>query len=117
MAELGDEVFTAVSCEGLLSDPAYSTGGMSFSLENFYSRLAPLIMLVPRGQRIRLLAHQRGCRYTAPALDKGLDILELFASEPEGMAPSEVARRLGRTVGEIFRMLVCLQARGYISRS
>ena len=55
-------------------------------------------------------------RYTAPALDKGLDILELFASEPEGLTTSQVARRLGRTVGEIFRMLVCLAERGYISQ-
>jgi DNA-binding IclR family transcriptional regulator len=55
-------------------------------------------------------------RYTAPALDKGLDILELFASESEGLTTSQVARRLGRTVGEIFRMFVCLAERGYISQ-
>jgi DNA-binding IclR family transcriptional regulator len=53
-------------------------------------------------------------RYAAPALDKGLDILELFASESDGLIASEIARRLGRTVGEIFRMLVCLEHRGYI---
>jgi DNA-binding IclR family transcriptional regulator len=56
-------------------------------------------------------------RYAAPALDKGLDILELFASEPAGLTTSEAARRLGRTVGEIFRMLVCLEGRGYISQA
>lgn len=56
-------------------------------------------------------------RYAAPALDKGLDILELFASEADGLTTSEVARRLGRTVGEIFRMLVCLEERGYISQA
>ena len=53
-------------------------------------------------------------RYAAPALEKGLDILEAFASEPAGLTGSEVARRLGRSVGEIFRMLVCLERRGYI---
>jgi DNA-binding IclR family transcriptional regulator len=56
-------------------------------------------------------------RYAAPALDKGLDILELFASEPTGFTASEAARRLGRTVGEIFRMLVCLEERDYILQS
>jgi DNA-binding IclR family transcriptional regulator len=61
-------------------------------------------------------ARPLSARYTAPALDKGLDILELFASEPEGLTTSQVARRLGRTVGEIFRMLVCLAERGYISQ-
>jgi DNA-binding IclR family transcriptional regulator len=54
-------------------------------------------------------------RYPTPALEKGLDILELFAREPAGLAKSDVARRLGRTVSEIFRMLVCLEERGYIS--
>lgn len=53
-------------------------------------------------------------RYAAPALEKGLDILEVFASEATGLTGTEVARRLGRSVGEIFRMLVCLERRGYL---
>jgi DNA-binding IclR family transcriptional regulator len=56
-------------------------------------------------------------QYTTPALEKGLDILELFASEPTGLTKSDVARRLGRTISEVFRMLVCLEKRGYISQS
>src|ERR1700722_5571763 len=52
-------------------------------------------------------------RYAAPALEKGLDIVEVFASEPAGLSATEVARRLGRGVSEIFRRLVCLQRRGY----
>jgi DNA-binding IclR family transcriptional regulator len=56
-------------------------------------------------------------RYPTPALEKGLDILELFAREPAGLTKSDVARRLDRTVSEIFRMLVCLEERGYISPS
>jgi DNA-binding IclR family transcriptional regulator len=55
--------------------------------------------------------------YSTPALDKGLDILELFAGTPEGLNVSEVARRLDRTVSEIFRMLLCLEQRGYLSQS
>ncbi|MBW4043858.1 IclR family transcriptional regulator [Acidipila rosea] len=55
--------------------------------------------------------------YPTPALEKGLDILELFAREPGGLTKSDVARRLGRTVSEIFRMLLCLEERGYISQS
>lgn len=55
--------------------------------------------------------------YTTPALEKGLDILELFASTSEELTKREVARRLGRTVSEIFRMLVCLEQRGYIAES
>lgn len=56
-------------------------------------------------------------RYPTPALEKGLDILELFAREPGGLTKSDVARRLNRTVSEIFRMLLCLEERGYIARS
>lgn len=53
--------------------------------------------------------------YATPALEKGLDILELLAHQRDGLTKSEVARALNRTVSEIFRMLLCLQRRGYIS--
>jgi DNA-binding IclR family transcriptional regulator len=56
-------------------------------------------------------------RYTAPALEKGLDILELLASVSEALTHSEIASRLDRTINEVFRMLVCLEERGYISRT
>jgi len=53
-------------------------------------------------------------KYTAPALEKGLDILELLSWSETGLSQSELARELGRSVSEIFRMLVALQGRGYI---
>ncbi|MDQ2744629.1 MAG: IclR family transcriptional regulator [Chloroflexota bacterium] len=55
--------------------------------------------------------------YPTPALEKGLDILELFANTPAGLTVSEVARKLNRTVSEIFRMLLCLERRGYLAQS
>ena len=55
--------------------------------------------------------------YPTPALEKGLDILELFATTPEDMTVSEVARRLDRTISEIFRMILCLEQRGYLVQS
>src|SRR5260370_40597918 len=55
--------------------------------------------------------------YPTPALEKGLDILELFASTPEGLTVGEPARRLNRTVSEIFRMILCLEQRGYLAQS
>jgi DNA-binding IclR family transcriptional regulator len=54
--------------------------------------------------------------YSAPALEKGLDILELLAGAQRGSTLSEVAVALGRTRNEIFRMLSCLEDRGYIAR-
>lgn len=55
-------------------------------------------------------------RYSAPALEKGLDILELLAGCAEGLSQSEIARRLGRSPSEIFRMLACLEQREYLRR-
>ena len=54
--------------------------------------------------------------YAAPALEKGLDVLELLARQPAGLTKSQLARELDRTVSEIFRMLVCLEDRGYIAQ-
>lgn len=56
-------------------------------------------------------------RYRAPALDKGLDILELLATEASGLTRSEIMRAMGRSQSEIYRMLERLVARGYVSRS
>jgi DNA-binding IclR family transcriptional regulator len=54
-------------------------------------------------------------KYTAPALEKGLDILEHLSRAEMGLTQAEIARVLGRSVSEIFRMLVVLQERGYIA--
>ena len=55
-------------------------------------------------------------QYSAPALEKGLDILERLAGSQLGMSLSEIATELGRSRNELFRMLICLEARGYIAR-
>lgn len=58
-----------------------------------------------------------GSKYRAPALDKGLDILELLASQPTGMSRAEIVKALDRGPSEIYRMLERLVARGYVGRS
>lgn len=52
--------------------------------------------------------------YSAPALEKGLDIIELLSEHAEGLTLAELGKRLGRTTAEIFRMVVTLEARGYL---
>jgi len=52
--------------------------------------------------------------YAVPALEKGLDLLEALAARPGDRAQAELARDLGRSASEIFRMLNCLERRGYI---
>ncbi|MBP1853047.1 IclR family transcriptional regulator [Rhizobium halophytocola] len=56
-------------------------------------------------------------RYRAPALDKGLDILELLADAPKGLTRSELVKAMGRSPSEIYRMLERLVARSYVARS
>jgi DNA-binding IclR family transcriptional regulator len=58
-----------------------------------------------------------GPRYQAPALEKGLDIVELLAGEPAPLTQQQIAQRLGRSASEIFRMLEVLERRAWIARS
>jgi DNA-binding IclR family transcriptional regulator len=53
--------------------------------------------------------------YSAPALDKGLDILEALCECENGLTQQEIASRLGRKLGEIYRMLNCLVQRNYVA--
>lgn len=55
-----------------------------------------------------------GAKYKAPALEKGLDILETLAHEEVGLTQKEIAARIGRSVNEIFRMLSVLVRRRYV---
>jgi hypothetical protein len=57
------------------------------------------------------MPEDRPQKYTAPALEKGLDILERLSLSETGLSLSEIARDLGRSVSEIFRMLVVLEQR------
>src|ERR1700758_4550348 len=58
-----------------------------------------------------------GDRYRAPALDKGLDILELLAEQKGGLTRAEITKLLGRNASEMYRMLERLVARQYVVRS
>jgi DNA-binding IclR family transcriptional regulator len=52
--------------------------------------------------------------YAAPALEKGLDILELLSRQEGGLTRRDIAEQLGRSVGEVFRMIECLARRSYL---
>lgn len=53
-------------------------------------------------------------KYTAPALEKGLDILDLLAQHGQAMTLSQISVALGRSVGELFRMIHVLEFKGFI---
>ena len=56
-------------------------------------------------------------KYSAPALEKGFDIIELLAAAPDGLTSSEIAQRLGRSLSEIFRILVVMERRDWLRKS
>lgn len=55
-------------------------------------------------------------RYRAPALDKGLDILEVLADQARGLTRAEIVKEMGLSASQIYRMLERLVARGYVCR-
>ena len=65
--------------------------------------------------RSRVNWHEEAC-YNAPAVDKALDVLELLGDSSPGMSLTRIADALGRSKQELFRVLVCLQERGYLLR-
>jgi DNA-binding IclR family transcriptional regulator len=58
----------------------------------------------------------RAKRYNAPALEKGLQILEIVSAAPAPLKTEEIARSVGRSRNEIYRMLQVLEIYGYIGR-
>lgn len=67
--------------------------------------------------RIKPAASKQDERYRAPALDKGLDILELLSEQPGGLTRAEIVKAMGRGPSEVYRMLERLVARDYVGRS
>jgi len=54
--------------------------------------------------------------YSAPALEKGFDILELLAQEQGGLTISEIAARLGRSISEVFRVIIVMERRLWLRK-
>lgn len=55
--------------------------------------------------------------YAAPALEKGLDILEILARSERPLSQKDIATMLDRSVGELYRMLTCLVNRDYVANN
>lgn len=54
--------------------------------------------------------------YSVPALEKALDVLELMSDLSQPVTPSQIAQQLGRSLQEVYRIVLVLEARGYIVR-
>src|SRR5271170_6716179 len=54
-------------------------------------------------------------KYRAPALEKGLDILELLAGSRQPLSLNQISSTLDRSTSELFRMVQVLEFRGYVA--
>ncbi|HTM82884.1 IclR family transcriptional regulator [Asticcacaulis sp.] len=54
--------------------------------------------------------------YSAPALEKGFNVIELLAENPQGLTISEIAAGLGLSMSEIFRIIMVMERRGWLKR-
>ena len=54
--------------------------------------------------------------YSAPALEKGMDIVELLADAEEGLTVSEISQRLKRRMSELFRIIVVMERRNWLQK-
>ena len=68
------------------------------------------------GAKRRSQQAKEGTRYNVPALEKGLEILELLARSPTPLNLTAISEALGRSTGEIYRILQYLDHSDFIVR-
>lgn len=54
--------------------------------------------------------------YTSPAVGKAIDVIEFLARQEQSVSVTAIAEGLGRTVGEIYRIVLALEQRRIVSR-
>ena len=54
--------------------------------------------------------------YSAPALEKGIDIIELLADTESGLTVSEISQRLKRRMSELFRIIIVMERRRWLQK-
>lgn len=54
--------------------------------------------------------------YSAPALEKGIDIVELLAGAESGLTVSDISQRLKRSMSELFRIVIVMERRGWLQK-
>lgn len=55
-------------------------------------------------------------KYHVPALEKGLDVLEILSETSEPLSLSQISDISGKSTSELFRTLSCLVERDYIAK-
>ena len=73
-------------------------------------------MTDPQNDLDRERTTPRGGKSAVPAVEKALDVLEYLSETPDGRTMNEIVDGLGRTMGEIYRVVVYLAERGYLEQ-
>ncbi|EMI47460.1 IclR family transcriptional regulator [Rhodopirellula sp. SWK7] len=55
-------------------------------------------------------------KYSVPAFEHGLDLLELLLASPGPLSQTAIANQTGRPISSVFRLLNCLEQRRYVQR-
>lgn len=55
--------------------------------------------------------------YTAPALEKAFEIIEFLADRPRGATLNDIVKGLGRSTGELFRIVIVMERLGFLQKS
>src|SRR5690349_3265989 len=73
---------------------------------------------MPRRLIFAAMARKPNARrgYSAPALEKGIDIIESLAEAESGLTVSEIAQRLERPLSELFRVIIVMERRGWLQK-
>lgn len=53
---------------------------------------------------------------SVPSVEKAFDVLELLSGHADGLTMNEIVETLGRTMGELYRIVLYLTERGYLEQ-
>jgi len=68
-------------------------------------------------EKNKIARRPKAAGYTAPALEKGIEIIELLADEPGGLTIAEIGARLRRSMNEVFRIIVVMEGHGWLHKN
>lgn len=70
-----------------------------------------------KNKKTKLPRRSTSASYSAPALEKGIEIIELLADEPGGLTIADIGHRLRRSMNEVFRIIVVMEGHGWLNKN
>jgi DNA-binding IclR family transcriptional regulator len=70
-----------------------------------------------KSKKKKLARRSKSIGYSAPALEKGIEIIELLADEPGGLTIAEIGKHLRRSMNEMFRIIIVMEGHGWLNKN